>query len=455
MAMNLWVLSWKNIIYKPGAFVLSLLLFALGIGLVSFLLLLDHQVQDKFEKNLAGIDLVVGAKGSPLQLILSNMYFIDAPTGNITLEEAKPFLNPKNPLIAEAIPLSLGDSYKGYRIVGTQKGFLELYQAEMEEGQWIENDFDVVIGTKVAQKLGLVIGDEFKSTHGFTDDEDLAHDHEDNFIVRGVLKPTGAVIDQLILCNNQTYWHIHGAHDHEGHDHEGHDHEGHDHEGHDHEGHDHDDHNHDDHDHKDSGKDVSALNVLELERDRLLNSSDEQEITSLLLKFKGRSFQSLNLARNINENTDMQAASPAIEVNRLFSLMDTGSQMLKVLAYAIIFVSALSVFIALFSRMDERKYELAIMRTKGAARGQLFGLILMEGSWIALLGSIVGLLFSHFGVYLLATSAEANYRYTLDPMVFLSGEFYLLIGGLIVALLASLIPAIIASWTDIAKTLTA
>ena len=122
--MTLVGISWKNILFRPFNTLLIIILFALGIGLISFLLLIEKQIQDKFEKNQAGIQLVVGAKGSPLQLILCSMYHIDAPTGNILLKDAAPFLNPKHPIIAKAVPLSLGDSYNGHRIVGTNAGKL-------------------------------------------------------------------------------------------------------------------------------------------------------------------------------------------------------------------------------------------------------------------------------------------------------------------------------------------
>ena len=135
--MNLLRLSWKNLRFKPLNTTLSVVLFALGVGLISLLFLLEKQLQDNFEKNLAGIDLVVGAKGSPLQLILSSMYHIDAPTGNMTIKEARPFLNPKHPLIEQSIPLAMGDSYKGYRILGTTQDILGLYEGEIGEGvEW-------------------------------------------------------------------------------------------------------------------------------------------------------------------------------------------------------------------------------------------------------------------------------------------------------------------------------
>ena len=148
--MNLLQLSWKNLTFKPLSMLLSVVLFALGVGLISLLFLLNNQLEKNFEKNLAGVDLVVGAKGSPLQLILSSMYHIDAPTGNITLKEARPFLNPKHPLIKQAIPLSMGDSYRAYRIVGTTPEILEFYEAEVAEGKIWKSNFEVTIGASFA-----------------------------------------------------------------------------------------------------------------------------------------------------------------------------------------------------------------------------------------------------------------------------------------------------------------
>lgn len=433
--MNLIKLSWKNLIHKPGSMILSLVLFALGVGLISFLLLLDHQLQDKFEKNLAGIDLVVGAKGSPLQLILNSMYHIDAPTGNIELEDAKPFLNPKNPLIEQAVPLSLGDSYRTYRIVGTTHEFFDLYNAEIAKGDMWSEDFEVNIGATVANKLDLDIGDTFKSTHGFIADDQMEHDHEQNFEVVGILEPTGSVVDQLILTNNATYWHVHEKEGTAGEladsSHHNHDHD-----------HEHDGHTHHSHE-KQSIKESADL----------LKAGDDKEITSLLLTFKGRNYQSLNLARNINENTDMQAASPAIEINRLFSLMDTGEKMLRVLAIAIILVSGLSVFISLFSKMRSRRYELAFMRVKGATRGQLFMMIILEGLIIASLGTLIGLLLAHLSMYFLSGTMEANYRYTFTAFEFLISELWVILVALLIGVVASVIPAMQAANTDISDTL--
>ena len=213
--MSLLHLAWRNLVHRPLALVLSLLLFALGTGLIALLLLMQRQLQENFENNLAGVDLVVGAKGSPLQLILSSMYHVDSPTGNISLKEARPFLNPANPLIETAVPLSLGDSYGGYRIVGTTPDFLKLYHTDVAEGRAWEANMEVTLGAAVAQATGLNLGDTFKSSHGFDEGVDAGHVDHVEFKVVGILAAKGTVADHLILTTNQSFWLVHGEVDHE------------------------------------------------------------------------------------------------------------------------------------------------------------------------------------------------------------------------------------------------
>ncbi len=449
--MNILNLAWKNIVAKPLSMLLTLVLFGLGIGLTAFLLLVNQQLEEKFEKNLGGINLVIGAKGSPLQLILCNMYHIDAPTGNVSLKEVRPFLNPRHPFIEKAYPLSLGDSYKGYRIVGTDTSFIGLYKGTVNQGKIYQNTFEVTIGATVAAQTGLKVGSKFKSNHGLVYDEEgsqdssksLTHTHEQEFSVVGVFAPTGSVLDQLIVTPTSSVWAVHEGHDHashEGHDHA--DHEGHDH--HDHEGHDH--HDHEGHDHHDHA-------VTEGVAKTLFEESDEKEITSVLLKFKSNNITTLNMARNINENTAMQAANPAIEINRLYSMMGVGESALRSLAYLIIFVSGLSIFIALFSSLRERKYELALMRVMGASRGRLFVQIISEGILLALLGFVLGIGLAHLAMQILASYMTDTYRYAFTGWTFLTAEWGLLLGALLIGFVAAAIPAWRAYQTNISKTL--
>jgi len=325
---------------------LTLVLFALGVGLISLLMILQKQTQDQFDKNLAGIDLVVGAKGSKLQLILGSMYHVDNPTGNITIKEARPFMNPKHPLIEMAVPLSLGDSHKGYRIVGTEKNILELYNAEIGEGKLWNDVMEVTLGAAVAADLNTKIGDRFKSSHGLIEDDNLIHEDSKDFVVTGILQPTGSVVDQLILTRSESIWEVHDGHAHDeesGHEHaheeDAHDHGAHERHDHDtHKEHDHSGHEH--HEHGEDGHDHSAHEKKDESKSKTLLDYPDQSITSLLIRFKGRGFQTLNMGRQIDENTDMIAASPAIEINRLYANMGVGINGLTYLAYLITFVSA-------------------------------------------------------------------------------------------------------------------
>ena len=449
--MKLLKLAWKNIINNPLNLLLSIILFGLGIGLINFLILFNTQLKNKFDSNLAGIDLVIGAKGSPLQMILSSMYHVDAPTGNVKVSEVKAFLNPKHPLIKAAVPLSLGDNYKSYRIVGTTDSLMSFYHATIGEGKFYDKDLEVVIGRAVADDTGLSIGDRFKSSHGFTDDEDLAHDHA-AFTVTGILNGTGSVIDQLILTNPSTVWNVHDHSEDE--DHSEHDHDSHD--DHDHDGDGKPDHAPGAHDHShDGGHDHSAHIEGPLARTNMeLLLFPDKEITTLLIKFKNRTnFQALSMPRSINENTDMQAASPAIEINRLYSMIGSGRQILEWLAVLIGIISAISIFIVLLKSMRERKYELALIRVMGGSRSSLYSLITIEGMIMAAIGFFVGFILSHIGMEILAGSLKSSYKYSFTGWHFMKEEWILLVISLVIGVIASLIPAISAANMDIHNTL--
>ncbi|NUO00619.1 MAG: ABC transporter permease [Saprospiraceae bacterium] len=412
--MSLFQLSWKNLTNKPLSLALNLILFALGTGLISLLLLLSTQLQEKFDKNLAGIDLVIGAKGSPLQLILCSMYHVDTPTGNISIKEAKPFMRQGHPLIKLAVPLSMGDNYENYRIVGTTHDILSLYNAEVKEGKKWEKTWEATIGAAVAADLGLKIGDQFQSSHGFASDMDMAHDGD--FVVVGILKPNGSVVDQLILTNTQTIWavHEHAA---------------------------------------EAISDTIIAHDAHADDFKPLIEYEDREITSLLIQFKSRNYMTLNMGRSINENTDMQAAMPAFEINRLYANMGVGVDALQALAFAIILVSGLSIFISLFSSLKERRYELALMRVMGASRSRLFFLIILEGLLLAVLGCVLGLLLSHGGMTILSGFMKDAYRYAFSGWVFLKEEWILLAAALGIGIIAAVIPAIMAGKTDISNTL--
>lgn len=410
---------------------LSLVLFALGVGLISLLLLLSTQLQATKDKNLADISMVIGAKGSPLQLILNSMYHVDAPTGNISIEKARAFLNPRNPFVKLAVPLSVGDSYNRYRIVGTDHRILQLYNAEIEAGKLWENVYEVTLGAAVAKDLKLKIGDKFYGTHGLMNDEKQAHDDAEAFQVVGILKPSGAVVDQLILTPTQSIWAVH--------------------------------------EHSEIGKTAAAMQAEE-EAENHTDSTEahhehedlgdvntpllnflEEDITAILVQAKGMG--AIVQLQDIAKQFDLMAASPGVEVNRLFDTISVGEKALQGLVAVIIFVSGLSIFISLYSSLQERRYELSLMRVMGSSRGNLFVLIVLEGLLLAVLGYVIGIILSHASMEILAGYMKASYRYSSTGWTFLPQEIYLLFAALGIGFLAAVIPAIQAMRTDISTTL--
>lgn len=389
-------LAWRNIWFKPLNTILSIILLASSVAIVTVLILLQKQFEEQFSKNADNIDLVLGAKGSPLQLVLSSVYQVDAPTGNINYSEAQTWM--KNPFVKTAIPLAFGDNYLGFKIVGTTPVYLNQFNSKIEKGKIFDKNFEVVVGSEIAKKLNIKIGDTFFGSHG---DAKEGEKHEENkYIVVGIASPTGKIIDNLILSNIESVWAMHDEHQHEGENHE-----------------------------------------------------EDKEITAVLIKFKNKMGIVL-WPRLIAQNTQMQAASPAIEINRLFSLFGIGLQALQYLAFGIMLISGISIFVALYNSLKEKKYEFALLRVNGASRIQLLTLVLIESLVLCLIGFIFGTIIGRIALIFISKSSENEFKITFNPFEFVwNQEGILFTVTVFVGVLAALIPAMKAYQMNISKTL--
>ena len=202
---------------------LSLMLTALGTMLAVLIILFAGHIQSKVGKTAENIDFVIGTKGSPLQLILSSIYHVDIPTGNISYGDAQRWM--QHSQVKKAIPMALGDTYKGYRIVGTNRDYIALYNGRFEDGDIWDKPFQAIVGSAT----GLTIGDKFLGAHGLIG---TGHNHDEHpYTVVGTLKPTGTVLDRLILTSVESVLRLHGQDMHEAKHHHDHGH-GHNHKGH-------------------------------------------------------------------------------------------------------------------------------------------------------------------------------------------------------------------------------
>lgn len=409
--MNLVSLVVSYLKAKPLNTVLNIVLLSLGIAVITILLLFSNQLKEKISDNTKGIDLVVGAKGSPLQLILCNIFHIDFPTGNIKLYEADRLA--KHRLVKSAIPLALGDSYQNFRIIGTNQQYMELYKAELADGAWWSEDMEVVVGATAAGLLKLKAGDAIESSHGLTKEGNAHEAHP--YLVKGILKKSNSVIDNLIFTNISSIWNVHDE----------------------------------------QGEEKQARDSMTIPS-RLVPSVDasdsSKEITSLLIKYRNP-IAALQLPRFVNSQSSMQAASPSFEAARLFSILGVGVEAMTGFAYVLIFISALSIFIALYNSLKERQYDLAIMRSMGASKSKLFIATLMEGITLTVCGSVIGLALGHGVLYLFITMIEQSQKAGISAFIFYVEEVYLFLGSFVLGILCSIIPAIQAYRTDIHKVL--
>jgi putative ABC transport system permease protein len=409
--MNLGILVWSYLKAKPLNTALNIVLLALGIAVMVVLILFGRQVEEKIQSNARGIDLVIGAKGSPLQLILCNIFHIDFPTGNINLAEAEKIA--RHRLVKKAIPMALGDSYQAYRIIGTNRDYPALYNAELQDGKWFEKELEVTLGANVAAITGFVVGNTFASAHGLSAG---GHEHEEhNFVVTGIMQRTGSVLDNLILTSVESVWKVHDlAIDYVA--------------------------------GEDSTYAVSGLVPS------IAAGDSTKEITALLVQYRSP-VGAIQLPRFVNQQSSLQAASPAFESARLFTILGVGVDALLVLAYVLIFISALSIFIALYNSLKERRFDLAVMRTMGATRRKLVVTILAEGTSLTLAGTLAGIILGHVTVGITAVTIEEIQKAGITSLAFYQQEWIVLAGSLLLGVLCALLPALQAYRTDISKVL--
>lgn len=394
--MNLTLLATRDLRTNPGQAFLSAFLSALAVAMLVVLLAFTSQMSDRLEQDARDIDLVVGAKGSPLQLVLAGVFHLDVPPGNIPLQEVNTLAD--DPLVRQIIPLAMGDSFRGFRIVGTPIVYGALYQASLATGDWYQEPMATVLGAEVAARTGLSVGKKFSGSHGLTEG---GHTHDDMaYTVTGVLNPTGTVMDRLILTPVESVWQVHA-----------------------------------DHDHVDHNETVA-----------------NPEVTLALIQYS-TPLAAVSLPRRINGQTALMAASPPMEIARLTQLMGVGQEVLQGFALLLFVAAGGALLAGLLANLRHRRYELAIFRMLGASRWQLWAGVMIEAWLLATLGAVVGLLLGHGFVGGLGWWLELNHQPTVDGTRFMAWEGWLVLLAWGMAWLAAAWPAWRASRLDVAQIL--
>ena len=420
---------------------LSIMLTAFGVSIALLISQFGNHIQNRINLDGQGIDIVVGAKGSPLQLILSSVYHIDIPTGNIAYSQAKKIMS--NPQIEESIPLALGDNWRGFRIVGTTTNYIRHYDMSLSTGRYWDQNFEVVVGSSV----NLDIGDEFMGVHGLLEDGSSHEEHKYNVV--GILKPSGTVIDRLILTSLNSVLDIHGLHKVDNSFEKNHEHQ-HDHEHHKEEHHDVHEHDHDKEKHKseDENHHKHSKNDKETYKTNELGSS---EITALLIKTKSP-IANINLPRSINRESSLQAANPALEINRLISLFGIGSKSFAILSLILILIASLNIFSGLASNLENRMGDLAVLRAVGFSKKRIFKIIVLEGILVVLIGIILGILIG-FLLFSILTHNIFTLQTTNASLIFNLDFILIILFVFFAGLIAAIFPAYRGSKISIANQL--
>ena len=404
--MNVLSLSWRYLWSRPLAAALNLLLLALGLASMAFVLIARDQVDRAFERDLAGIDAVVGAKGSPMQLILAGVFHLDVPPGNIPLAEARRLA--EHPQVAQLIPLSLGDNLGGFRIVGTTHDYPAHYGARLAQGVLWQAPLEAVLGAQVATRTGLKVGQAFEGAHGLG--VGGSSHGETPYTVTGVLAPCGCVLDRLVLTATESVWRVH--------------------------------------DDMHAGANMDAAERAELAE----ALAAEREITLALIRYR-TPLAAVSFPRFINQTTSLQAAAPAVEITRLLGMVGVGTQVLRLLATVLVAVAGLSVFIALWSAVRERRADLAMLRMLGAPPRRVAALLLCEALWLAVLACALGLLAAHALTALMGEMLMARHSLAITGWQWVSGEAWVPVLAFGVAVVAALLPAIHAYRVDVTQLL--
>ncbi|MCV2370993.1 ABC transporter permease [Roseateles oligotrophus] len=342
--MSLLRLAWRYLWSQPLTAGLNLLLLSLGLAAICFVLLVSEQIEQGVRRDLAGIDLVVGAKGSPMQIMLAGVFHLDVPTGNIPLSSLATLR--AHPLVAQALPLSVGDSLQGFRIVGSTVDYLTHYQARFASGQAWSGPMQAVLGAEVAARTGLKPGQTFHGSHGLG--AQGAEHAEQGYQVVGVLNSSGGVLDRLVITDLASVWLQHETH--------------------------------------------HGRAAGEPESDH--EPEPEREITMALLKFRSP-LAAVSLPRWVNAQPGLQAASPALETARLMRMVGAGSEVLRGFGLVLLLAAACSVFVTLLHSVRARQSDLAMLRMLGAPPWRVALLVSLEALCLAGMATLLGLALGH------------------------------------------------------------
>ncbi len=434
--MNLFKIVTKNMRQRALATTLTGISVALAVALTVAIVHIKRGMQQRFEQSTLGYEMVIGAKGSPLQLVLNTVFNLDISPGNIPWTLVEKLQADRR--VKAAVPFSVGDNYRGFRIIGTTGAFGETFGYKLAEGRWFtcsiealrdafkealeysqeriakekgdapakpaahhHNAAEAVIGATVAQETGLRVGQKFIAAHG-VEVSPNAEEHTDNpWTITGILAPTGTAVDRGLYINLDSFYHIEG------------------------------------HEVRDAPKD---------------NDPDPGQVSAIALKLRSP-IHAFPIYREINDGEEAMAAFPAVEVRKLFAIVGNIDRILLAQAILIGLVAGVAIAVSIYNSMSERRREIAILRALGARRGTIFAIVVLEAVAICAAGAVAGVAGGHLIVMVANAALRHVSGFTVAPLTMEVAELWVVAGSVALGALAGIGPAWRAYRTEVAENL--
>ena len=449
--MNLWSIAVKSVKQRALASALTSLSVALGVMLMVVVLVANGMAERMFVQTATGYDLILGPKGSQLELVLTSIYRIGVAGEPLPYRFYRELTSETGNRIDRAIPITMGDVTRqgAFPIVGTTPDYFVLPYMHEADGTprkfqfrtrsldgkhtgegLIRNPFDATIGAVVARQNGWDVGSKLKLVHGGSD----GHVHDEEFTVSGILAATGTPNDRTVFVHLDGFYMI-------------------------------------------SGHEKPLSEAIAREREFFGNVSEEslraleaeksgghgpvpeaqKEVTAILLNIQGEIGEKVlaesRLMNRLNEGVQAQAVKPIVQIDRMMqTLIGPIRTLLIGLTSLIIAVSGIGIFVSIYNSMADRKKEIAIMRALGARRQTVLTVILAESTLLCVVGGLAGFVLAHL-LILVASPVVAGYRLVIDPWTFAWGELVLLPVLIALASLVGFVPGMTAYRTDVARTL--
>lgn len=398
-------LALKSLLNRRGTVLLTVFTIAISTTLLAGVERLRHEARNSFASTLGGTDLIVGARAGTVQLLLYAVFRLGEPTANVSWQTYQEIA--ALPEVAWTVPMSLGDSHRGYRVLGTTADYFRHYRygrsqpLAFAQGRVFEDVFDAVLGAEVARKLGYRLGDEMVLAHGIGRASFANHDDKP-FRVAGILAPTGTPVDRTVHVSLQAIEAIHldwqsGT--------------------------------------RLPGRGIGARQAVE-------QDLTPKSITAFLVGLNNR-VATFQLQRRINEYRaePLSAILPGVALQQLWSLTGVAENALRLIAACVVVVGVLGMTTALLTTLNERRREMAILRSVGAHPRTILGLLCLEAVALTLAGILLGLLLLYGMLAGLRGHAAAEYGLYLGLGLPSAGELAALAAVLVAGLVAGLLPA--------------